>query len=111
MKKTRTVLMKIEWMIIVKGSTRGCGHRYVLRGHTPQGEFLRVETNPCSLSNQACAFGRRNPRVFEIVVREEGLATPIADFWETSESSGRDLEAEFASQQADFLNREQDHEQ
>lgn len=108
MKNHRTILFNVS-MIVVKGSTRGCGVRFSLHGVTPEGHPMRIETNPCSPSNQTCPFGISNPRIFELVFREERLATPIADFWETSASSGRDLEAEFASQQADFLNKEQGH--
>lgn len=108
MKTDRTVLLKLN-MIHVKGSTRGCGMRYVMHGETPQGEYLRIETNPCSESNQACPLRQRVPKVFKLAIREKRLANPIADHWETSLSSGTDLESEFKRQWAIANSQGQDH--
>ena len=108
MKTDRTVLLKLN-MIIVKGSTRGCGLRYVMRGVTPQGEHLRIETNPCSESNRTCDIHKQAAPVFQLAIREARLANPIADQWETSLSSGNDLEWEFEHQKSLVNNQEQDH--
>lgn len=108
MKTDRTVLLK-QHMSIVKGSTRGCGRRFVLFGVTPQGESLRIETNPCSDSNRTCDIRQKVPRVFKLAIREKRLANPIADQWETSLSSGIDLESEFARQWAIVNSQGQDH--
>lgn len=108
MEENRTILLQLQ-MVIVKGSTRGCGWRYVLRGVTPQGELVRVETNPCSESNWTCDIHKRTAVVFQVVVRAVGVVTPIADRWATSASCGADLESEFARQKAIFTTREQVH--
>lgn len=108
MKTDRTVLLK-QHMIVGRGSTRGCGRRFVLFGVTPQGESLRIETNPCSDSNRTCDIRQKVPRVFKLAIREKRLANPIADQWETSLSSGNDLESEFKRQWALANNQGQDH--
>ncbi len=108
MKTNRTILLELQ-MVISKGSTRGCGRRYVLRGETPQGEFVRVETNPCSESNWTCDINTRTARIFQVMVREVGVMTPVADQWASSASSGMDLESEFARQKSIAAHKEQDH--
>jgi hypothetical protein len=108
MKTERTILLRLN-MIHVKGSTRGCGVRYVMHGETPQGEHLRIETNPCSESNQTCHLRQRVPKVLKLAIREKWLAHPIADQWETSLSSGSDLESEFKRQCALANSQGQDH--
>jgi hypothetical protein len=107
MKKNRTILLKRTWVYIVKGSTRGCGLRYILNGETPDGESMRMETNPCSESNWTCDLHNNGARFFRVAVREVGVMTPIADKWETSVTSGVDLEAEFQREKADAANKEQ----
>ena len=109
MKTNRTVLIKLTFPPIVKGSTRGCGRRYVLRGDTPQGEWMRVETNPTSESNWTCDIHKQTALIFRVAVREVGVATPIANRWESSASSGQDHVSEFANQQAIAATKEQDH--
>ena len=106
MKKTRTVLVKHDGIVFVKGSTRGCGIRYTLCGYTPFGEYMRIDTNPASLSNDTCDI---HCNFLRVTVREKGLASCIADEWESSASSGDDLELEFEHQKSLVNNQEQDH--
>ena len=106
MKKTRTVLVKHDGIVFVKGSTRGCGIRNTLFGNTPFGEYMRIDTNPASRSNYTCDI---HCNFLRVTVREKGLASCTADKWESSASSGDDLESEFARQQAEAANKEQDH--
>ena len=109
MKTDRTILLQRTCMFITKGSTRGCGRRYVLIGNTPQGECMRVETNPGSESNWTCDIRKQSAIFFRVGVREVGVMSPVADWWETSASSGEDLEAEFERQKSVASNQEQDH--
>jgi hypothetical protein len=108
MRTNRTILLQLQ-MTISKGSTRGCGRRYVLRGITPQGEIVRVETNPCSESNWTCDFHTRTAVVFQVVVRAVDVVQPVADQWATSASSGVDLESEFERQKAIATTQEKIH--
>lgn len=107
-KPDRTVLIKRTCLFIIKGSTRGCRVRFVIRGETASGEYVRVETNPCSASNTECDLHNRNPLFMRLAIREKRMATPVADWWETSCSSGKDLEAEFDGQKR-IVDREQNH--
>lgn len=109
MKTNRTILLQRTCMFISKGSTRGCGSRYVLIGNTPEGERMRIETNPVSESNWTCDIHKQSAIFFRLGVREVGVMTPVADWWETSASSGEDLEAEFERHKAAATNQEQDH--
>lgn len=111
MKRIRTVLVRLDGFIVVKGSTRGCGLRYILRGKTALGEYMKIDTNPTSLSNYSCDIHKLTSSTLRVTVREKGLASCIADKWESSASSGEDLESEFAHQRANAANREQDHDE
>jgi len=110
MKQAITELVTIDGWVIVKGSTRGCGNRYVMTGKTPSGESLSIETNPVSASNQTCSFQVGSSRVFQMKLRSRGGMGWFADAWDNSASSGVDLESKFERLQGIAVGKEQNDE-
>lgn len=108
-KQLITVLVKVQPTVIVKGSTRGCGRRYVVRCHTAQGKYLHIATNPTSPSNFSCDLHTRAMRILRVALRRTDEFGGIADGWDDSRSCGTDLEAAFAHEQAQANTEEQNH--
>ena len=109
MKKVITDLVTINPWVIVKGSTRGCGIRYVMSGKSARGQHFPIETNPTSPSNTSCSLQGRTSRVFRMTLRSRPSMGWFADVWECSACCGLDLEAAFDQMQRLVSAREQQH--
>lgn len=108
-KQLQNVLVRVSPMVVVKGSTRGCGRRYVLRSQTADGLSLHIETNPSSQSNFTCDLRERKIHVLQVALRLTNEFGGIADAWDDSQSCDIDLEAEFASQQTKIIPKEKNN--
>lgn len=108
-KQLVSVLVEVEPMVILKGSVRGCGLRYVLRCTTAQGKYFRIVTNPTSSSNFSCDLHNRAIRILRLALRRTDEFSGIADGWDDSSSCGTDLEAAFAHEQAEANTKGENH--